>query len=85
MIEDNNDNTSFHDDAPSDQGMNKIIEKIKHKGIQGPKLAKGVVADSETDGDEYSRNLMNEEGDDMDYSDEEDFDQDNDDDYVVRE
>lgn len=66
----NNDNTSFHDEAPSDREMNKFLQRLNKK-----KLMKGVVEDDDDlEGDEYRKNLMDD-----------DFDSDNDDDFVYRE
>lgn len=64
-----NDNTSFHDEAPSDRNMYKYIQDM----MKRKRLLKGVVADDvDSESDNY----------DDDY---EDFDEDNDDDFVYRE
>ena len=84
-----NDNTSFHDEAPSDRGMNKVIQNAREHGIEKgqEKLAKGVTADADIDedtGEIYSQNLMDED----DFTGEEDFlddtDFDNDEDFVTK-
>lgn len=67
---DTNDNTSFHDEAPSDRNMYKYIQDMMKK----KRLMKGVVADE-----------VDSESDNYDSDADEDFDEDNDDDFVYRE
>jgi hypothetical protein len=59
-MEQNNDNTSFHDEAPSDRGFNKLIQHAKEqKGNEQQKLAKGIQADLDEDTVAfYNRNIM---------------------------
>lgn len=59
----NNDNTSFQDESPSDKGLNKVIQTVREEGIHSKHLAKGINADEEydTEGDEYSTNLMDDD------------------------